>query len=128
MREWPSPETTRGGDNHSRTLRAALAQYALGEDGTGGVEDVPVERVVQTLEDGAWTDNLGVALWALERGRLVSGERVAVVGPGAIGLCAAQLARALGASEIVIVGRGERLARANAFASRRAFSPNRSRS
>ncbi len=69
-----------------------------------------------TLEDGAWTDNLGVALWALERGRLVVGERVAIVGPGAIGLCAAQLARALGASEVILVGRGERLARAKAFA------------
>jgi L-iditol 2-dehydrogenase len=71
-----------------------------------------------SLEDGAWTDNLGVALWALERGRLVMGERVAVVGPGAIGLCAAQLARALGAREVVVVGRGERLERAKAFADR----------
>jgi threonine dehydrogenase-like Zn-dependent dehydrogenase len=71
-----------------------------------------------TLEEGAWTDNLGVALWALERGRLVKGERVVVVGPGAIGLCAAQLARALGAREVVVVGRGERLERAKAFADR----------
>ena len=71
-----------------------------------------------SLEDGAWTDNLGVALWALERGRLVPTERVAVVGSGAIGLCAAQLARALGAGEVVLVGRGERLARATPFADR----------
>ncbi len=68
-----------------------------------------------SLEEGAWTDNLGVALWALERGRLAAGERVAVIGPGAIGLCAAQLARALGA-RVTLVGRGERLARAGAFA------------
>lgn len=61
--------------------------------------------------DGAWTDNLGIALWALERGRLAAGERVVVFGPGAIGLCAAQLARALGAGEVVLVGRGERLER-----------------
>jgi L-iditol 2-dehydrogenase len=71
-----------------------------------------------SFDDGAWTDNLGVALWALERGRLVMGERMAVVGPGAIGLCAAQLARALGAREVVVVGRGERLERAKAFADR----------
>jgi L-iditol 2-dehydrogenase len=95
------------------TVAGGLAQYA----------NVPVAALhvlpaSVSLEDGAWTDNLGVALWALERGRLVRGERVAVVGPGAIGLCAAQLARALGASEVVIVGRGERLARANAFADR----------
>ena len=71
-----------------------------------------------SLEDGAWTDNLGVALWALERGRLMMGERVSVVGAGAIGLCAAQLARALGAREVVVLGRGERLGRAKAFADR----------
>ncbi|HVR88110.1 MAG TPA: alcohol dehydrogenase catalytic domain-containing protein [Candidatus Limnocylindria bacterium] len=70
-----------------------------------------------TTEDGAWTDNLGVALWALERGRLAAGERVVVVGPGAIGLCAAQLARAQGAGCVVVLGRaGERLERARAFA------------
>lgn len=68
-----------------------------------------------SLEDGAWTDNLGVALWALERGRVAAGERAIVIGPGAIGLCAAQLARALGA-RVTLVGRGERLGRAGAFA------------
>jgi len=70
-----------------------------------------------SLEDGAWTDNLGVALWALERGRVSAGENVVVIGPGAIGLCAAQLARALGA-KVTLVGRGERIARARPFADR----------
>lgn len=69
-----------------------------------------------SYEDGAWTDNLGVALWALERGRLRAGESVVVIGPGAIGLCAAQIARASGAGRVTIVGRGERLARAGRFA------------
>ena len=64
-----------------------------------------------SFDQGAWTDNLGVALWALERGRIAGGERVVVVGPGAIGLCAAQLARALGAGRVTLVGRGSRLAR-----------------
>lgn len=95
------------------TVAGGLAQYA----------SVPAAALHVlpdgvSLEDGAWTDNLGVALWALERGRLVPGERVVVVGPGAIGLCAAQLARALGAREVVLVGRGERLRRATAFADR----------
>jgi threonine dehydrogenase-like Zn-dependent dehydrogenase len=64
-----------------------------------------------TFQQGAWTDNLGVALWALERGRLTGGEHVVVIGPGAIGLCATQLARALGAGRVTLVGRGKRLAR-----------------
>ncbi len=70
-----------------------------------------------SYEEGAWTDNLGVALWALERGRIMAGDRVVVIGPGAIGLCAAQLARALGAARVTLVGHGgERLERARPFA------------
>jgi L-iditol 2-dehydrogenase len=69
-----------------------------------------------SYEDGAWTDNLGVALWALERGRLRAGERVAVVGSGAIGLCATQLARTMGAASVTLVGRGARLGRAHDLA------------
>ena len=95
------------------TIPGGLAQYASVPAATLHVLPANV-----SLEEGAWTDNLGVALWALERGRLVGGERVAVVGPGAIGLCAAQLARALDAGEVVLVGRGERVARAAAFADR----------
>jgi threonine dehydrogenase-like Zn-dependent dehydrogenase len=74
----------------------------------------PLPAAVSTA-DGAWTDNLGVALWALERGRLRPGESVVVIGPGAIGLCAAQLARASGAGRVTVVGRGERLIRAEPF-------------
>jgi L-iditol 2-dehydrogenase len=70
------------------------------------------------VEDGAWTDNLGVALWALERGSLRAGERVAVVGAGAIGLCAAQLARALGAGEVTLIGRSDRVLALARFADR----------
>jgi threonine dehydrogenase-like Zn-dependent dehydrogenase len=70
-----------------------------------------------SYEEGAWTDNLGVALWALERGRIAAGDRVVVIGPGAIGLCAAQLARALGAARVTVVGHaGTRLERARPFA------------
>src|SRR2546425_7973307 len=93
------------------TIAGGLAEYAA----------VPVAALhalpeTVSFEEGAWTDNLGVALYALERGRLAAGERVAVVGPGAIGLCAAQLARALGAGCVTLVGRGPRLARARALA------------
>jgi L-iditol 2-dehydrogenase len=87
------------------TTGGGLAEYAA----------VPVAALHilpdgMSFDDGAWTDNLGIALWALERGRLAAGERVVVFGPGAIGLCAAQLARALGAGSVQLVGRGERLA------------------
>lgn len=93
------------------TIAGGLAEYAA----------VPIAALHPlpdgvTFEDGAWTDNLGVALWALERGRIAAGERVVVVGPGAIGLVGAQLARALGAGRVTVVGRpGDRLERARAF-------------
>lgn len=92
------------------TIPGGLAEYA---SVPAGALHVLPDGV--SLDDGAWTDNLGVALWALERGRVAAGERVAVVGPGAIGLCAAQLARAMGA-QVTLFGRGERLARAARFA------------
>lgn len=94
------------------TVPGALAEYVVVP--ASALHALP-ERV--SHDEGAWTDNLGVALWALERGRIAAGDRVAVVGPGAIGLCAAQLARALGAGRVTIVGHsGDRLERARAFA------------
>jgi L-iditol 2-dehydrogenase len=84
----------------------------------GGLADycaVPV-RALHKLppnldyDQGAMTDNVGVALWAVERARLQAGESVAVIGPGAIGLLAAQVARAMGAGQLILVGtRAERL-------------------
>lgn len=88
------------------TIGGGLAEYAAVP--IAALHVLP-EHV--TFDQGAWTDNLGVALWALERGRLAAGERVVVIGPGAIGLCVAQLARALGAGRVTLVGRGNRLAR-----------------
>ncbi len=62
------------------------------------------------FDDGAFTDSIGITLAAIERGRLRPGEGVAVIGPGAFGLLALQVARALGASPIVLIGtRNERL-------------------
>lgn len=65
-----------------------------------------------TWEQGAFTDNMGIALYALERGRLRAGERVAVVGAGAFGALAVQMAKAMGAAAVALVGtRAERLER-----------------
>ena len=93
------------------TIAGGLAEYAAVP--VAALHPLPASV---SYEDGAWTDNLGVALWALERGCLRGGEKVVVFGPGAIGLCAAQLARALGAGVVLLVGRGERLARVRGIA------------
>jgi len=63
-----------------------------------------------TYDEGAFTETVGVALYAVERVGIVPGEGVLVIGPGAIGLAALQIARAKGAGRVVLAGtRGERL-------------------
>jgi len=59
-------------------------------------------------DQGAFTDTAGIALWAFERaGGVQAGETVAVVGPGALGLLAVQIARALGAGQVIAIGAAE---------------------
>jgi threonine dehydrogenase-like Zn-dependent dehydrogenase len=52
-----------------------------------------------------FTDTLGIVLWAFERaGGVRGGETVAVVGPGALGLLAVQVAKASGAGRVIMIG------------------------
>ncbi len=67
-------------------------------------------------DHGAFSDTVGIVLWAFERaGGVRGGESVAIVGPGALGLLAVQIARAMGAGQVIAVGAardGQRLAMA----------------
>ena len=89
------------------TVPGGLAEYAV----------VPLKTLHKlppalSWDEGAFTDNIGIAVYAVERGRLAPGESVAVLGPGAFGALAVQVARAMGAGRVVLVGtRQERLAR-----------------
>jgi L-iditol 2-dehydrogenase len=64
-----------------------------------------------SYDEGAFTESVGVALYAIERAGIYPGDRVAIFGPGAIGLIGVQIARnAKGASKIVLLGtRDDRL-------------------
>ncbi len=98
-------DTARGHAHIGFTVDGGLAQYCA-------VPARALHRLPESLscDEGAFTDNIGVALYAVERGGLRAGEGVAVVGPGAFGLLAVQVARALGAGTVVLVGtRQERL-------------------
>jgi len=58
-----------------------------------------------TADHAMFTDTLGIALWAFERaGGVKGGETVAIIGPGALGLLAVQVARALGAGRVIVAG------------------------
>ena len=85
------------------TVAGGLAKYCA----------VPA-RAVHVLPEGlttnhaAFTDTVGIVLWAFERaGGVRGGETVAIVGPGALGLLAVQVARALGAGRVIVVGIAE---------------------
>jgi threonine dehydrogenase-like Zn-dependent dehydrogenase len=82
------------------TVPGGLAEYCA----------VPA-RAVHVLPDGlncdhgAFSDSVGIVLWAFERaGGVRPGETVAVVGPGAFGLLSVQIARAAGAGQVIAVG------------------------
>lgn len=63
-----------------------------------------------SYDEGAFTDNIGVALHGVERAGLRLGENIAIIGPGTFGLLAVQIAKSMAAAKIVMVGtRGERL-------------------
>lgn len=94
------------------TVPGGLAEYVAVS--AKALHSLPREL---TWDEGAFCDNIGIALYAIERGRLHAGERVIVVGGGAFGGLAAQLAKAMGAAHVTLLGtRRERLARLDGMA------------
>jgi len=58
-----------------------------------------------TLEEASLCQPLALAVNAVEiRGRLKTGESIAIFGPGPIGLCMVQLARLSGAWPVIVIG------------------------
>ncbi len=82
------------------TRDGGLAQYAT-------VPARALYPVPPSVPDDAlaFVDSLALAMHAVERAELTVGARVAVFGPGAVGLLAAQAARAVGARVAVVSGR-----------------------
>jgi L-iditol 2-dehydrogenase len=68
-----------------------------------------------TFEDGALIDPASIALHVANRGGITPGDTVAITGAGAIGLLGGDAARIRGAGRVIVVGRGQRLAKAAAL-------------
>ena len=62
-----------------------------------------------SFKEGAMADTAGVALHGIELSQIQSGSTVAIIGPGPIGMMAMKITRALGATRIIVIGRGTRL-------------------
>lgn len=88
------------------TVNGGLAEYC-----TCSVKALHKLPQNVSYDEGAFTESVGVALYALERVRINPGDTLAIFGPGAIGLIALQIARnAKGASKILLLGtRDDRL-------------------
>jgi len=87
-------------ENISFTYRqgdGAMALYFVGDE----QRVFPLPDEISFLE-GALTEPMAVALHAVRRARVTLGDRVVVIGAGAIGILVAAICRRLGASEVVI--------------------------
>ena len=67
------------------------------------------------FDEGAVIDPASIALHVANRGQVAPGDTVAITGAGAIGLLGADAARIRGAGRVIVVGRGQRLAKAAAL-------------
>jgi L-iditol 2-dehydrogenase len=92
---------------YGHTAPGALAQYAARPA-------VALHKVPPDVEDAAaaLVNQGALTVHAARRTRLGPGASAAVFGPGLLGLLMIQVARAAGATTVVMVGRGERLAAA----------------
>ena len=74
---------------------------------------VPIWNLIEIPPDmpfeiAAMLEPFSVALHAVKFGDVKTGERVAVVGTGMIGVAAGQWAKKMGANEVVVIGRNEK--------------------
>lgn len=87
----------------------------LGSRRDGGFSElvaVPVWNMIAlpdsvSFEEAAMLEPLAVALHAVKRGNIQSGDTVGIIGTGMIALAAAQWARKMGASRVYVLGRSD---------------------
>ncbi len=93
---------------YGHTAPGALAEYAVRPA-------MSLHKVPDQVSDvaAALVNQGALTVHAARRTRLSAGASVAVFGPGLLGLLMLQVARAAGATTVVVVGRGPRLATAH---------------
>ncbi len=99
-------ESTEDSDHkiYGHTAQGAFSEYAAR----------PVELLhklpdVISFEEASLVNQGALGLHAIHRCGIESGDTVAVIGPGLIGLVTVQLAKAFGAARVIVVGYGPRL-------------------
>jgi L-iditol 2-dehydrogenase len=93
--------------HHGHNSQGAYAEFT-----TQGIKSVWRLPDEMSFAEGAMLDPASIALHTANRGDIRAGDDVAVLGPGPIGLLAADAACASGAGNVIVVGRGSRLQKA----------------
>lgn len=96
------PET--GHRHYGFTSQGAYAQYNVYHQ-----KSITKLPDMISFKEAAMCDTAGVALHGLELTGIVPGSTVVVIGPGPIGMMAMKLAKAMGAGQVIVVGRMPRL-------------------
>lgn len=93
---------------YGHTAQGALAEYAARPE-------VVLHKIPSEVGDSAaaLVNQAALAYHGVQRSGLQPGSTAAVFGPGLVGLMCVQIAHAAGATKVMIVGRGERLALAS---------------
>lgn len=89
---------------YGHTAQGAFAEYAARPAAL--LHRLPEEV---SFEEGTIVNQGALGLHAVRRCRVEPGDTVAVIGPGLIGLICVQLAKATGATRVIVAGRGPRL-------------------
>ena len=89
---------------YGHSAQGAFAEYAARPAGL--LHKLP-DSV--SFAEGTIVNQGALGLHAIRRCRIEPGDTVAVIGPGLVGLIALQLAKAVGAIRVIVVGRGARL-------------------
>ena len=92
---------------YGHNWQGAFAEYVV--HGVKSVFHLPDSL---SFHEGALLDPAAIALHTAERGNIRPGDTVAVLGPGPVGLLASDAALTLGAGRVIVIGRGQRLAKA----------------
>ncbi|NOY57251.1 MAG: alcohol dehydrogenase catalytic domain-containing protein [Actinobacteria bacterium] len=92
---------------YGHNWQGSFAEYVV-----HGVKSVFHLPDALTFSEGATLDPASIALHTANRGGNRPGDTVVVIGPGPVGLLAADAARARGAGRVIVAGRGGRLAKA----------------
>lgn len=88
--------------HHGFTVDGGYAQYCTIPE--GNLHHLPENL---SLQEGTLITTAACSLYSVERANVQAGDFVAVLGPGAIGLLAAQIAKYRGASEVLVTGTRE---------------------